>query len=168
MEQPGQAQQPNYGTYMGSPQMSFNMPQGMPSGGFQYPTQLPMDQNYLNQLVYPGLMQMQQAQLQPWTSTETKTQGAKLGMDYASKIGLDQPAEPNSSMDYRTKQTMADALRNVQSQTARSGMSLSSVGDQARESVMQQAFETMTRNAQDSEERRKALLAQLLSQFAGR
>lgn len=131
-------------------------------GGVGYPSTLPMDPNTMNQFLLPALLQQFQSQLQ----TTGKAEGAKVGMDYAEKIGLTQPAEPSASMDYRTKQSLSDALRSVQAQTARSGMSLSSVRDQANESVMQQAFETMTRNAQDEEQKRKSLLAQLLAQFA--
>lgn len=136
---------------------------GMPSFGVSpQPTTMPQDQSYLTQ----AMMQQYLAQLRPWESTESKTKGAELGMGYAEKLGLTSPAEPDPSMQYRTKSALADALRNVQTQTARSGMPLSSVRDQMQENVIQQSMETLSREEMGAQERKKALAAALIQGFA--
>jgi hypothetical protein len=162
----GSSYSPNWTQYMNQYMPVNQTSGGMPSGPIGTPSQVPVDQAYVQQYLYPAMMQQYMAQLKPEEYAQTKQKGVDIGMATADKLGMNTPAEINPSLKNSMKSSWTDAMSQVASNASRSGMPLSSVNDKMKENITQQYLEGLTRGQLSAEDERKKLLAQFIQAFS--
>jgi hypothetical protein len=162
----GSSYSPNWTNYMNQYAPVNQTSGGMPSGPIGTPSQVPIDQAYVQQYLYPAMMQQYMAQLKPEEYAQTKQKGVDIGMATADKLGMNTPAEINPSLKNSMKSSWTDAMSQVASNASRSGMPLSSVNNKMQENITQQYLEGLTRGQLSAEDERKKLLAQFIQTFS--
>lgn len=160
----GQQQATGAGQQYYGGQAQVQMPQGyQPTLGM--PQNVPMDQGYMQQYLYPTLGGMEQAKARVYASGEEMARRISEGQKLTEEYGLTAPAEISPNVMRQVRVGLGQGLQSVKEQAARSGIPLSSMAERATEGLLQSAGEQMATAGASEEENRRRMLMQLIQAF---